>query len=74
MQWYYRAIFPEGYTEKFKLGSNVLPSAILQNKNTSPITLQRNAILSTAPTTDNMNTAIIKIYLEIQSLQKTKAS
>lgn len=44
MQWYYRATFPEGYTEKFKLGSNVLPSAILQNKNTSPITLQRNAI------------------------------
>lgn len=43
MQWYYRAISPKGYPGEFKLGSNVLPSAILQNKDTSSITLQRNA-------------------------------
>lgn len=42
MQWYYRAISPEGYTEEFQLGSNVLPSAMLQNKDISSITLQRN--------------------------------
>jgi len=67
MQWYCGAISPEGYTEKFKLGSSVLPSAIMQNEDTSSITLQRN--ISTASTM-NMNTAIIKIYLKVQSLQK----
>ena len=44
MLWYYKAIYPEGYTEEVKLGSDVLPSSILQNKDTSSITLQRNAI------------------------------
>lgn len=67
MQWYCGAISPEGYTEKFKLGGSVLPSAIMQNEDTSSITLQ--STVSTASTT-NMNTAIIKIYLKVQCLQK----
>lgn len=44
MQWYYGAISPEGYTERLKSGSSVLPSVIMQNEDTSLITPQRNAI------------------------------
>lgn len=66
MQWCYGSISPEGYTEKFKLGSSVLPSAIMQNEDRYIINNSAEKCnISTAPTMNNRNIATIKIYLKV---------